>query len=107
MRHNFHFTTEVRYPFAYTEGDSYTITFVGDDDAWVFVNRRLALDLGGIHAPAEGSITIDEDSAADFGLTDGNRYELAVFHAERQTESSTFLVSPKGFVRGRSTCRPL
>ncbi len=84
---NYHFTTEIAGVFLYKGGEEFT--FVGDDDVFVFVNRRLALDLGGIHGPATRSINFDEQ-AEMLGLTPGNIYELHLFHAERRTTGSTF-----------------
>ena len=53
--HNFSFTSEVRYWFPYTAGKTYQLDFLGDDDVWVFVNGRLAVDLGGLHETAAGA----------------------------------------------------
>ena len=47
--HNFSFTSEIRYWFPYDSTKTYTLDFLGDDDVWVFVNKRLAVDIGGIH----------------------------------------------------------
>jgi fibro-slime domain-containing protein len=57
--HNFSFTGEFHYWFKYDSSKSYTLDFVGDDDVWVFINKKLAVDLGGIHTPVEGSITLE------------------------------------------------
>jgi fibro-slime domain-containing protein len=75
--HNFSFTTELRYFFQYQGGE--TLTFRGDDDVWVFINGRLAVDVGGVHCAEAGRVTLgDEDSScsvhgADY---DGNSCAL-------------------------------
>lgn len=100
--HDFGFTTEVRYFFQYRGGE--TLAFSGDDDLWIFLNRRLALDLGGLHPRTERSISIDA-SAAALGLTAGGIYEIALFHAERHSAGSNFKLTLTGFAPTSSTCR--
>ncbi|MBN2527529.1 MAG: fibro-slime domain-containing protein [Deltaproteobacteria bacterium] len=87
--HNFLFTTEVHLEFPYKGGEKFT--FRGDDDLWIFVNNKLALDLGGLHWPFEG--TIDFDKMANIlGIKKGNTYDMDIYHAERHTEASNFRI---------------
>lgn len=105
--HNFHFTSEVTYWFTYEVTTNATLDFTGDDDLWVFVNGHLAVDLGGVHEAATGSVTIDSSSAADFDLSPGNVYEIKIFHAERRTTASQYRLTLEGFSAARSDCQAI
>lgn len=105
--HNFHFTTEVVHWFKYEADTEATLDFSGDDDVWVFVNGRLAVDLGGPHVPESGRVVVDAASAGRFGLSAGNVYPISVFHAERKAEGSSFKLTLQGFNTGRSECVPI
>jgi fibro-slime domain-containing protein len=87
--HNFAFTTEWHVRFKYRGGESFT--FNGDDDVWVFINRKLALDLGGLHIEVSGRVDLDK-VAGLLGITPGNVYPLDLFHAERHTTDSDFRI---------------
>jgi fibro-slime domain-containing protein len=136
-KHNFSFTSEVRYWFSYIAKNSYTLDFTGDDDVWVFVNRKLAVDLGGIHTPVNGKIvlnatgggtvsvastepggkgctTVDNvttctptTKTVNLGMQDHGVYEIAVFQAERQTSASTYRLTLSGFNEEPSACGPI
>jgi len=85
--HNFHFTTEIHGTFVYRGGELFS--FTGDDDVFVFVNKKLALDLGGVHGAEMASIDFDA-SAGVLGIVKNQTYQLDVFHAERHTTESNF-----------------
>ncbi len=105
-QHNFSFTSEIRYWFKYDLDHSFRFDVTGDDDVWLFVNKQLVIDIGGIHTPLAGSYSIDSTTAANLGLVPGNVYEVAVFQAERQTTSSTLKIVLPGFNPAPSVCAP-
>lgn len=84
---NFLFTTEIHTQFSYVAGQVFT--FRGDDDLWIFVNGKLALDLGGMHGERTASIDFDAQ-ATELGISPGGTYGMDVFHAERHTTQSNF-----------------
>jgi fibro-slime domain-containing protein len=87
---NYLFTTEIHVQFGYRAGQRFT--FRGDDDLWIFVNGKLALDLGSLHGPEQGTIDFDAQ-AATLGITPGQTYAMDIFHAERHTDGSNFRVT--------------
>lgn len=83
--HNFHFTYELGTTFTYEGGENFT--FTGDDDVWVFINGKLAVDIGGVHGAISKSVALDT-----LGLTAGNDYDFKLFFAERHTTESNFRI---------------
>ncbi len=126
--HNFSFTTEVRFWFTYEASKTYQLTFIGDDDVWVFVNKHLAVDLGGIHTAVQSKLTLASGTGEVTvrvsptntpgasvivthpelgGLQSGSIYEVVVFQADRQSNASSYQLSSNGFNSARSLCSPL
>jgi fibro-slime domain-containing protein len=131
--HNFGFTSETRYWFEYT--GAATLTFKGDDDVFVYINKVLAVDLGGLHQNEQGTITLDAANgtgySCDFvapgptltggcnsvaqtggghvvnlGLVTGSVYEIVVFQAERHTSASNYTLTLNNFSGVHSVCAP-
>ncbi len=102
--HNYYFTSEVRYLFPYQGGE--TLSFLGDDDVWVFLNGHLVVDLGGTHQEQSGSVTINSGNQTGFGMAPGNLYEIVVLQAERHPIDSNYQLTLAGFQTLRSTCVP-
>jgi len=121
--HNFHFTSEARQWFLYDSSvtPAPLLSFSGDDDVWVFVNGKLAVDIGGIHGELTGSVEllgttgqssctrIPANSASctsnpGITLDPTGVNEIAVFQAERHVTQSNYTLTMKGFNAPLTEC---
>ncbi len=84
--HNFSFTYEIHNSFTYQGGEIFN--FTGDDDVFVFINNKLAMDIGGVHSKINKSIILSGQTATNLGLVVGNTYPFDFFYAERHTTQS-------------------
>jgi fibro-slime domain-containing protein/uncharacterized repeat protein (TIGR01451 family) len=82
--HNYHFTMELHHSFTYQGGEVFN--FTGDDDLWLFINKQLVIDLGGVHAAESASVDLDT-----LVLEVGENYDFDLFFAERHTTASNFV----------------
>ncbi len=99
---NHHFGMSMSVPFSLpkdpkavvdTNGDPIIFEFSGDDDLWVFIDGKLAMDIGGIHQPTSGTINFQNGTVKVNGqdqtgfnfsnLYDGKKHTLQVFYIER------------------------
>ena len=88
--HNFHFTYQIHTTFGYTPGAGQVFSFSGDDDVWVFFDKKLGIDLGGVHSTESGSVNMD--TLFGPGKAAGN-YDFDFYFAERHTTQSNFSIS--------------
>lgn len=114
---NYYFGMATSLPFVYTgdgkvNGEDMVFEFAGDDDIWVFVDGKLALDLGGIHNAVSGSINFRTGEVKTVGKIKDNEgrnsvtmtkldsfdrsvknHTLKVFYLERGAFESNFKLS--------------
>ena len=84
--HNQHFTVQVRQPFTYQPGQTFSI--ISDDDSWVFVNHKLVIDAGGLHGTLGGSIDL-----STLALAAGGVYDLDIFFTDRNRFQSQLIMT--------------
>ena len=84
---NYHFTLEMHLKFTYIPGTSFT--FTGDDDLFLYINNKLAVNIGGVHDALTRTIHLDE-MAEQLGIEVGGTYNFDLFFAERHTVESNF-----------------
>lgn len=87
--HNFGYTAKIQATFEYVPGQYFD--FYGDDDVWVFIDNRLAVDIGGQHAQVAGAVDLDTIGQNTGNmLVPGKTYNFHIFYVERHTGSSNF-----------------
>jgi len=91
--YNWSYTMEMKREFKMTSGLKFE--FVGDDDLWLFINRKLvnSVDLGGIHERATGRVDLDENLVRNrHGLEEGKMYDFHLFYSERHSNGSNIKI---------------
>lgn len=83
---NQHFCMESHTAFGYMPGQQFSIS--GSDDIWVYIDGKLAIDLGGIHPTAKGSVELDSFEGEHGKLEAGKSYTLEIFSCNRNTKQS-------------------
>lgn len=91
-QHNYHYALVSHSYFYYDETKDLYFEFTGDDDVYLFINEKLALDLGGAHLAANKRINLN-DMKAQLGLVHGKIYKFDFFYLERHTDFSNFYVN--------------
>ena len=121
--HNYGYTFSYNGRFTY-QGNEY-FKFSGDDDLFVFINGRLAINLGGVHSAEDATIDLTypsggctrssypnvpcavKNSNATFpcacllGIVpgNGNSYAIDVFYNERHTSASTLTFTTSIYIQ--------
>jgi fibro-slime domain-containing protein len=83
--HNYFFTYAITAYFDYHACTGQFIDFMGADDAWMFVDDALAMDLGGLVPDTHQLVELDR-----MDLEDGLTYEMRFFFAHRYPAPPAF-----------------
>ena len=95
---NFAYTLESNGKFVYHKDENLYFDFLGDDDVYLFINKKLALDIGGQHGQESGKIYLNNQCtlsgqtsktwAQYLGLEEGGIYDFNFFYVERHTSEA-------------------
>lgn len=100
--HNHLFTMNFAVPFTVLSSGNEEFTVTADDDTFVFVGDKLAIDMGGVHEATTGRFVINEKGEV-YTSVDGESFAYSgvnvnkgegsivrIFHADRDSTESTF-----------------
>ncbi|WP_290938057.1 fibro-slime domain-containing protein [Fibrobacter sp.] len=98
---NLHFCSASHSNFRYKKGLKFN--FRGSDDLWVFIDNKLAVDLGGTHLPAPGYVDVDQFFKKN-GLTPdvGKSIDIDIFSCNRRSMSNSLRIKTNMFIEQTS-----
>ncbi len=78
-------------------------SFRGDDDIWVFIGGKLAVDLGGTHLAAPGYVNLDliTDRNGE-PLVVGEEYPIDIFFCDRRTTMSNIRIKTNMYIQQKT-----
>ena len=95
---NQQFCFESHAQFVYKPGLRFN--FRGDDDIWVFIGGRLAVDLGGTHLAAPGYAVLDNLTDKNGNpFKEGETYDLDIFFCDRRTTMSNVRINTNMYIQ--------
>ena len=94
---NQHFCFESHANFRYKKGLRFS--FRGDDDIWVYIDNKLAVDIGGTHLAAPGYVDLDKFMPK--GVV-GKYYDIDIFFCDRRTTMSNVHIKTNMFIEQAS-----
>ena len=90
---NMHFCSETHAKFRFKENLKFSIS--GNDDIWVFIDNKLAIDIGGSHLAAPGYIDLNKFMKnAEIGKV----YDIDIFFCNRRTPTSNLDIKTNMYI---------
>ena len=98
-KRNQHFCFASHATFTYNESQEFT--FRGDDDIWVFINKKIAVDNGGAHLAAPGHVVLKNlnRTYGDGFLVPGQDYPIDIFFCDRRTTMSNVIIKTNMYIK--------
>ena len=90
---NQHFCFESHANFRFKKGLKFN--FRGDDDIWVYIDNKLAVDLGGTHLAAPGYVDLDTFMP---NAKPDSTYDIDIFFCDRRTTMSNVRIKTNMFI---------